>query len=158
MEHVPQPGMPAPDFTLPDSERKPWTLSELRGQNVVLAFYPADWSSVCSRQLGEYAATLEEFRSNNAVVLGISVDGVESHRAWSQALNIGFPLLSDFWPHGAVAQKYGVFWDTFGISNRALFFIDPDGIVRKTWVGENPGVTPEFDVCDTVRAMHTGQA
>lgn len=149
-----EPGTIAPDFTLPDKNGNPVKLSDFRGKNVMIAFYPADWSDVCSNQLGVYGERLDELRGYNADVLGISVDGRESHNAWAEVMAIRFPLLSDFWPHGAVAQQYGVFWDHVGISNRALFFVDPDGIIRHTWVGEHPGMQPEYAfVIDTLKRM-----
>lgn len=137
---------PAPDFSLPDGNGDPVKLSDYRGKNVVLAFYPADWSDICTNQLSIYQEHLEQIRSHNAEVLAISVDGRESHKAWAAQQGIGFPLLSDFWPHGAVAEQYGVFWSHVGISNRALFFIDADGVIRHTWVGEHPGMSPDLDI------------
>lgn len=141
-----QPNTPAPDFTLNDGEGRPVKLSDYRGKNVVLAFYPADWSRVCTSQLSLYQETLDEIHSHDAEVLAVSVDGRESHRAWAEQQNITFPLLSDFWPHGGVAQQYGVFLDQFGISNRALFFIDKQGMIRDTWVGEHPGISPGLNI------------
>lgn len=157
MAEMLQPGTPAPDFTLPDGDGKPVKLSDFRGQNVVLAFYPHDWSTVCTNQLSLYQETLDDIRSNDAVVLAISVDSTDSHSAWAQHLNLGFPLLSDFWPHGAVAQQYGVFLDTYGISNRVLFFIDKDGIIRQTWRGEHPGISPGLNVVfDALHELQEG--
>lgn len=140
-----QPNMPAPDFTLPDVEGTPVSLRDFRGKNVVLAFYPADWSPVCTSQLSLYQETLDEIRSQSAEVIGISVDGPWSHRAWAAQHNITFPLLSDQWPHGAVAQQYGVLRKE-GFSERALFFIDKDGLIRETWVGEHPGISPGLNI------------
>jgi peroxiredoxin len=143
MANMLQPNTPAPDFSLPDANGQPVKLSDFRGKHVVLAFYPADWSSVCTDQLAVYQQRLDEIRAYNAEVIAISVDGRESHRAWATQQNITFPLLSDFWPHGAVAQQYGVFRSRDGISERALFFIDADGMIRHTWVGEHPGIHPD---------------
>lgn len=141
-----EPNTLAPDFTLPDAEGKPVSLSDFRGKNVVLAFYPADWSAVCTSQLSLYQETLEDIRSKQAEVIGVSVDGHWSHKAWAEQHNIAFPLLSDQWPHGAVAQQYGVLRPKEGVSERALFFIDKDGIIRETWVGEHPGISPGLNI------------
>lgn len=141
-----QPNTPAPDFTLTDVEGRPVKLSDYRGKNVVLAFYPADWSPVCTSQLSLYQETLEEIRSQDAEVLAISVDGQWSHKAWGEQHNITFPLLSDYWPHGAVAKQYGVFREQDGFDDRALFFIDKQGVIRDTWVGEHPGISPGLNI------------
>jgi peroxiredoxin len=137
---------PAPDFTLRDAEGRELKLSDYRGKNVVLAFYPADWSPVCTSQLSLYQETLDEIRSHDAEVLALSVDGYWSHKAWGAQHNISFPLLSDFWPHGEVARQYGVFREQDGISERALFFIDKQGVIRDTWVGEHPGISPGLNI------------
>ncbi len=152
------PNTPAPDFTLSDGDGNVFKLSDYRGKNVMLAFYPSDWSSVCTNQLSIYQEHLKQIRSHNAEVLAISVDGRESHKAWASQQGITFPLLSDFWPHGAVAEQYGVFWPNVGISNRALFFIDVDGIIRHTWVGEHPGKSPDLDVVfNSLKQLHETQ-
>src|SRR2546426_5949140 len=118
------PGTQAADFTLLNGKGQPVKLIDYRGRNVVLAYYPADWSPVCTSQLALIQETLEEIHGHNAEVLGISVDGPYCHRAWADRQRITFPLLSDFWPHGEVARRYGVFRDKEGFSDRALFFID----------------------------------
>jgi peroxiredoxin len=145
MAELLQPNTPAPDFTLPDAEGKPVSLSNFRGKNVVLAFYPSDWSPVCTSQLSLYQETLDDIRSQSAEVIGVSVDGRWSHKAWAEQHHITFPLLSDQWPHGAVAQQYGVLRQE-GVSERALFFIDKDGVIRDTWVGEHPGISPGLNI------------
>jgi peroxiredoxin len=135
-------GAPAPDFTLPSAPDKTVSLKDFRGRNVILAFYPADWSPVCGDQLAVYNEILPEFEAHDAVLLGISVDGVWCHRAFASARNFRFELLSDFEPKGAVARKYGVYREANGISERALFVIDKDGIVRWSYVSPiatNPG-------------------
>lgn len=146
MAEMLQPNAPAPDFTLPDTDGKPVSLSDFRGKHVVLAFYPADWSSVCTSQLSLYQETLDDIRGRSAEVIGISVDGRWSHKAWAEQHRITFPLLSDQWPHGAVAERYGVLRPKEGVSERALFFIDKDGIIRETWVGEHPGISPSLNI------------
>ena len=97
---------------------------------MVLAFYPADWSPVCGDQLALYNEVLPEFRRHNAELLGISVDGVWCHLAFAASRKLRFPLLSDFQPRGAVAAAYGAFRAAEGTSERALFVIDGEGLVR----------------------------
>jgi peroxiredoxin len=109
---------------------------------VILAFYPADWSPVCGDQVVLYNEILPIFEEYNAQLLGISVDGVWCHRAFAQARNLRFPLLSDFEPKGAVARTYGVYREMDGTTERALFVIDAEGIIRWSYVSPidtNPG-------------------
>ena len=117
-------------------------LSEFRGQPVVLAFYPADWSPVCGDQMALYNEMLSEFQSFGAELLGISVDGVWCHGAFSRDRKLHFPLLADFEPKGGVARLYGVYRQGDGTCERALFVIDADGVIRWSYVspvGVNPG-------------------
>ena len=137
-----QPGAEAPDFELPSTPDQKVGLSEFRGQPVILAFYPEDWSPVCSDQLGLYQAVLPEFQKFNAELMGISVDSVWSHLAFATDRNLHFPLLSDFEPKGEVARTYQVYRAKEGTTERALFVIDADGIIRWSYVspvGVNPG-------------------
>ena len=135
-------GTPAPDFTLPRSPDQKVALRHFRGRPVILAFYPADWSPVCGDQMALYNEVLPEFERYNAQLLGISVDGAWCHLAFARDRKLRFPLLADFEPKGAVARSYGVYREGDGFSERALFVIDGDGIIR--WsdvspVGVNPG-------------------
>ena len=135
-------GAMAPAFALPAAPDRKVALSEFVGQTVILVFYPADWSPVCTDQLALYNELLPLFGEHRAQVLGISVDGVWSHRAFAKDRNLRFPLLSDFEPKGAGAQAYGVYSEQDGTSERALFVIDGGGIVRWSFVspsGVNPG-------------------
>src|SRR6266487_258649 len=135
------PGTAAPDFELPSTPDQRVSLSEFRGQPVILAFYPEDWSPVCSDQMALYQEVLPEFRKFNAELLGISVDGIWSHLAFARDRNLHFPLLADFEPKGEVARSYHVYRAKEGTSERALFVIDADGLVRWTYVapvGVNP--------------------
>jgi len=137
-----QPGTEAPDFELPSTPDQMVMLSEFRGQPVILAFYPEDWSPVCSDQLGLYQAVLPEFQKFNAELMGISVDSVWSHLAFAKDRNLHFPLLSDFEPKGEVARTYQVYRAKEGTTERALFVIDADGVIRWSYVspvGVNPG-------------------
>ena len=136
------PGKEAPDFELSATPDQKVMLSEFRGQPVILAFYPEDWSPVCSDQLALYQAVLPEFRKFNAELIGISVDSVWSHLAFAKDRNLHFPLLSDFEPKGEVARIYQVYRAKEGTTERALFVIDADGIIRWSYVspvGVNPG-------------------
>lgn len=132
----------APDFALPSTPDQTVSLSEFRGRPVILVFYPEDWSPVCSDQLALYQQLLPEFEKFDAVLLGISVDGVWSHLAFAKDRNLHFPLLADFEPKGEVARAYGVYRTTDGTSERALYVIDAEGVVRWSYVspvGINPG-------------------
>ena len=137
----------APDFTLPATQEEQITLSQYRGQkNVVLAFYPFDWSPVCSLQLPGLQENLPRFQALNAQVLGISVDSRHSHAAFAKHLELEFPLLSDY--DKKVCQAYGVLHEG-GFAERALFVIDKRGIIRYAHVnpiGEMPDNRPVLDV------------
>jgi peroxiredoxin len=136
------PGTEAPDFELPSSPDGTVSLAELRGRPVILAFYPADWSPVCSDQMALYQELLPEFQKFDAELLGISVDGIWSHLAFADDRNLRFPLLADFEPKGEMARAYHVYRAEDGTSERALYVIDADGIVRWSYVspvGVNPG-------------------
>jgi peroxiredoxin len=137
-----QPRTPAPDFNLRSTPDQWLTLNEFRGQPVVLAFYPADWSPVCGDQMTLYNEILKEFHDLGAELIGISVDGAWCHAAFARDRKLHFPLLADFEPKGDVARRYGVYRDKDGVSERALFVIDADGKVCWSYVspiGVNPG-------------------
>ena len=132
----------APDFTLHSTPDQSLSLSELRGRPVILAFYPSDWSPVCGDQMTLYNEILSEFQRHEATLLGISVDGAWCHAAFARDRRLHFPLLADFEPKGAIARLYGVYNEKSGESERALFVIDPEGIIRWSYVspvGINPG-------------------
>jgi peroxiredoxin len=138
------PGRKAPNFSLNSTPDQKVALKDFRGQPVVLAFYPADWSPVCTDQLSLYAMVMPEFKKFNAEVLGISVDGIWSHLAFSKDRKLNFPLLADFEPKGNIAKKYGAYKDKIGECGRALFVIDSQGVVR--WSQLSPdGVNPGAD-------------
>jgi peroxiredoxin (alkyl hydroperoxide reductase subunit C) len=124
-------GQPAPDFTLPSVSGEKISLSQYRGKkNVVLSFVPAAWTPVCSDQWPGYNIAKDIFTQNDAILLGITVDNIPTLFAWTNQMGqLWFPVLSDFWPHGAVAKKYGVLRSN-GVSERALFVIDKNGIIR----------------------------
>jgi peroxiredoxin len=135
-------GAAAPAFALPVSPSKNVALSDFLGHPVVLVFYPADWSPVCGDQLALYTELEDEFAHLDAKVLGISVDGPWCHEAFAQTRHYSVTLLSDFEPKGAVARSYGVYSESTGTSERALFVIDALGIIRWSYlspIGVNPG-------------------
>jgi peroxiredoxin len=126
-------GKPAPEFTLKDQSQKEIKLSDFRGKsNVVLMFYPLDWSPVCTNEHACMVNDMKSFETLNAQVLGLSVDSVWSHKAFAEKMGIGYPLLADFHPRGAVAEKYGMYLADKGITGRAIFIIDKNGNVA--WV------------------------
>ena len=140
-------GEVAPDFTLPAVGGGEVTLSQYRGKkNVVISFVPAAWTPVCSDQWPGYNIVQEIFDENDAVLLGITVDNIPTLYAWTKQMGqLWFPVLSDFWPHGEVAQKYGVLRSS-GVSERALFFIDKKGIIRDIQVSDI-NVRPDLEYC-----------
>jgi peroxiredoxin len=135
-------GTPAPEFELHSTPDQLVSLSDFRGTPAILAFYPADWSPVCGDQMALYNQILPEFHRLKAQLVGISVDGSWCHAAFAKDRNLHFPLLADFEPKGAVAQKYGVYRQQDGICERALFVIDSKGLIAWSYVsplGVNPG-------------------
>lgn len=137
-----QPGITAPDFTLRTTPNQSISLNQYHGNPVILVFYPADFSPVCGDEMTLFNELLPEFQRLNAEVMGISVDGVWCHLAFSKEKNLKIPLLADFEPKGEVAKKYGVYRKKDGIAERALFLLDKDGIIRYSYVspiGVNPG-------------------
>jgi peroxiredoxin len=137
-----QPATAAPDFELRSTPTQTVRLSDFRGGPVILVFYPEDWSPVCTDQLSLYQEVMPEFRKHDAQLLAISVDGIWCHLAFAKDRNLHFPLLADFEPKGAVARAYGAYRADDGTSERALFVIDAEGIVRWSYlspVGVNPG-------------------
>ena len=131
-----EPGTPAPDFTLPDQDGNEVSLSDLRGERVVLVFYPADFSPVCTDQLSVYQEVLPELAARGTRLIGISVDSSWAHRAFADKLGLEMTLLADFHPKGEVTRAYGAYVEQRGHPNRSLVLIDEDGIVR--WVHESP--------------------
>jgi len=144
-------GTSAPDFELnctPDQKLK---LSELRGKKIILAFYPADWSPVCSDELSLYNETLKFFSRHNAQLIGISVDSKWCHLAFSESRKFHFPLLADFEPKGSVSRLYEVYDEKEGESQRALYVLDEKGIIRWSYlspVGLNPGADGILDALE----------
>jgi peroxiredoxin len=123
-------GDSAPDFELKDQHGTPVKLSDFRGsKDVVLVFYPLAFSGICTGELCAIRDELPTLGGDDVQVLAVSIDSVFTHRAWADQEKYQFPLLSDFWPHGAVAQAYGVFDDEKGIARRGTFISNKEGVV-----------------------------
>jgi peroxiredoxin len=126
-------GSTAPDFTLKDQSQKDVKLSDFAGKkNVVLVFYPLDWSPTCTNEHACFVNEMKAFETLDAEVLGVSVDSVWSHKAYAEKMGIHYPLLADFQPRGAMAEKYGVFLPEKGITGRSIVIVGKDGKVA--WV------------------------
>jgi peroxiredoxin len=124
-------GAEAPDFVLKDQNNQEVRLSDFRGRrNVLLIFYPLAFTGTCQGELCRVRDNLDEFVNEDVQVLTVSVDSPYSHKVWADREGFSFPLLADFWPHGAVARAYGVFDDRRGIANRGTFIVDKSGLVR----------------------------
>ncbi len=148
-----QPGSPAPDFTLYNTEKEKVTLSEQQGSNVLLLFFPLAFTSVCTAELCSVRDTLKKYESLQAKVLGISVDSLYTLGKFKEAEHLNFPLLSDF--NKEVSKHYGCFYDMFsygmeGVSKRAAFLIDKEGTLRYTEVLENAGNQPDFNAIEKI--------
>jgi peroxiredoxin len=152
-------GSPAPDFTLQDANGNDVSLSDFRGQPVVLVFYPLDWSPACSDQLSLYESEKSEFERLGVKLIAVSVDSLYSHGAWSVVRGISFPLLADFHPKGEVARRYQVYRDSSGFSERALFLIDPLGIIRYKVVSpELPHIPDIYELFDQLKSLTAEQS
>jgi peroxiredoxin len=146
-----EPGAPAPEFSLPDQDGKPVSPADFRGRPLLLVFYPADFSPVCTDQLSIYQDSLAEFESRGVQLLGISVDGAFCHKAFQSHLSLTIPLLADFHPKGEVAKAYGVWSEDHGVSGRALVMVGPDGVVQWSHLSpplEIPGANLIFDALE----------
>jgi mycoredoxin-dependent peroxiredoxin len=124
-------GSTAPDFTLLDQNRQPVTLSDFRGvKDVLLVFFPLAFTGICQGELDQIRDHLPDFENDCRAVLAISVGPAPTHKVWATQSGFLFPVLADFWPHGAVSQAYGVFKDEAGVANRGTFVIDRTGTIR----------------------------
>ena len=147
-------GSTAPDFTLASTPTERVSLGALKGRPVVLAFYPADWSPVCSDQMALYSEILPTFREYDAAVLGISVDSVWCHQAFADARKLRFPLLADFEPKGEVARRYGAYHYEEGCAQRALFVVDGNGVIAWSYLSPmdvSPGADGILDALDALK-------
>lgn len=141
---------PAPEFSLQDQHGQTISNTDLRGAPAVLVFYPYAFSGICSSELGELQAASGDFTAAGARVLAISVDTIFALRTFADQLGLGFSLLSDFWPHGAVARSFGVFDEERGCAIRGSFVLDADGIIR--WAVRNE-IGAARDIGDHLRAV-----
>jgi mycoredoxin-dependent peroxiredoxin len=124
-------GTEAPDFTLRDQNQQPVTLSSFRDvKNVLLVFFPLAFTGICQGELDEIRDHLPDYENDDTATLAISVGPPPTHKVWAIQSGFTFPVLSDFWPHGAVSQAYGVFNDDAGVANRGTFVVDRAGIIR----------------------------
>ena len=124
-------GSQAPDFTLKDQNNQEVSLADFHGRKaVLLVFYPLAFTGTCQSEMAEIQDNLSAYSNEYVQVLTVSVDSTYSHKVWADRDGFTFPLLADFWPHGAVAQAYGVFLEQAGIANRGTFLIDKEGVVR----------------------------
>jgi peroxiredoxin len=152
-------GTAAPEFELHSTPDQSVRLSDFRGRPTVLAFYPADWSPVCTDQMALYNEILPEFEQFQAQLFGISVDHAWCHTAFAQSRNLHFPLLADFHPKAEVAQAYGVYDDGIGMAERALFVLDGDGTIAWSYVspiGVNPGADGILNALESLSQPRAG--
>ena len=143
----------APEFTLFATPDQKISLQEFKGRNVILAFYPADWSPVCSDQMAVYNEMIKYFKKFDADIFGISVDSKWCHLAFEQSRNLHFPLLADFEPKGEVSKQYGVYNEEEGESKRALFVIDKEGVIAWSYLSPtaiNPGADGILDALEAL--------
>ncbi len=142
-------GQPAPAFTLYDYEKKQRSLSEFKGKNVVLAFFPGAFTGVCDKEMCAFRDSMDRLNGLNAQVVGVSVDSVAALKAFANQYKLQFPLLTDF--KREVIKQYSVTWENLGgvqgyvTANRAVFVLDKGGVVRWTWVAQSPGTEPPYD-------------
>jgi peroxiredoxin len=151
-----EPGAPAPDFKLRNQDGEEITLESLKGQSTLLVFYPLDFSPVCTDQLSIYQELLSDFEARGVKLYGVSVDSAFCHKAFQDKQGLTIPLLADFQPKGATASAFGVYDEEWGTARRALFLIDPEGIVKWSYVSpsvlEIPGANLIFDALEPSRA------
>lgn len=153
-------GAKAPDFKLRVTADQELSRADLDGKPFVLAFYPADWSPVCGDQMTLYNELLPEFRKHDAMMVGVSVDGVWCHAAYSKAYHLHFPLLSDFEPKGAMARTYGAYREGEGVCDRALFVVDRAGVIAWSYcspISINPGAGGILDALEALTRKETAR-
>jgi peroxiredoxin len=139
-------GTPAPSFVLKDENGEDFTNESIAGQTAVFVFFPFAFSPVCTDQFQVYEEVLDEFSALGATLYGVSCDAVWSQKAFREKLGVTIPFLSDFEPKGEMSRAFGAYFAPAGMSNRALVIVDPSGVVKFSWVGENPGVLPGANV------------
>jgi peroxiredoxin len=156
-----EPGGQAAEFDLRATPDQSVRLSDFQGRALIIAFYPADWSPVCTDQMALYNEVLPEFKRLGAELVGISIDHAWCHVAFAQHRNLHFPLLADFHPKGDVARRYGVYDDEVGMSERALFVVDGAGVIRWSYVspvGVNPGAEGILNALESMQGTSEAAA
>ena len=150
-------GTEAPDFTLKDQHGQTVTLSSFRGvKDVLLVFFPLAFTGICQGELDEIRDHLADYENDDTATLSISVGPPPTHKVWATQSGFTFPVLSDFWPHGAVAQSYGVFNAATGFANRGTFVVDRSGVIRFAEM-KQPGEAREQAVwTDALKALQSG--
>jgi peroxiredoxin len=149
----------APEFALPDVDRKPRSLSEFLGKKTVLAFFPGAFTGVCTKEMCTLRDSMTQFNSMDAQVVGICVDAPAANKAFAAHNNLQFPILSDY--SREVVKRYGIQLDNFGglqgytVAKRSIFVLDKKGTVQYSWVSDNPGVEPNYDeISKALAAIH----
>ncbi|MCB1246383.1 MAG: redoxin domain-containing protein [Acidimicrobiia bacterium] len=138
-------GERAPAFTLVDQDRNPVSSESLAGSKAIIVFIPFPFTGTCESELCDLRDRLNQFERLDASVVAITCDTAPTNKAWSDANAFGFPVLSDFWPHGATAQAYGVFNDALGCANRSTFVLDEDGVISAVITSDSLGIARESD-------------
>jgi peroxiredoxin len=142
-------GDKAPEFTLPDVDKKPRSLNEFIGKKTVLAFFPGAFTGVCTKEMCTLRDSMAQFNSMDAQVVGICVDAPSANKAFATCNNLQFPILSDY--SREVIKRYGILLDNFGglqgytVAKRSVFVLDKKGTIQYNWVSDNPGVEPKYD-------------
>ena len=149
-------GTAAPDFTLRDQNQQPVSLTDYRGKrNVLLVFFPLAFTGICQGELDQIRDQLPDYENDDSAVLAVSVGPPPTHKIWAVESGFTFPVLSDFWPHGAVSRAYGVFNDDTGFANRGTFVIDRSGIIRFAEM-KQPGEARDQQLwTDALTALHS---
>jgi peroxiredoxin (alkyl hydroperoxide reductase subunit C) len=150
-----EPGSRAPDFRLPDQDGNDVALADFAGRDLVIAFYPLDFSPVCTDQLSVYQEVVPDIEQRGAALVGVSVDSQFCHAAFRERLGLSISLLADFEPKGGMARAYGAYLDDWGHSNRSLVLVGGDGVIRWSYASETPleipGANLIFDALDAPR-------
>jgi peroxiredoxin (alkyl hydroperoxide reductase subunit C) len=150
-------GTEAPDFSLRDQNRQPVTLSNFReAKNVLLVFFPLAFTGICQGELDEIRDHLSDYENDDTATLAISVGPPPTHKIWSTQSGFTFPVLSDFWPHGAVSQAYGVFNDDAGFANRGTFVVDRSGVIRFAEMKQPGEARDQAAWTDALAALQSG--
>lgn len=149
-------GQPVPEFELRDQNRNPVSNESLKGRNSIIVFIPFPFTSTCGGEICDLRDRMGDFDRLDAHVVAVTCDTGAANRAWADQNNVGYPVLSDFWPHGDVSKAFGVFNDTFGYANRTTFIVDANGVIRDVVASSELGVARESDHYVTALEALTG--